>query len=86
MWNVVIMQCSQLFLFFFCVCVCVYILLNRIDTARAQRHLLQYPKRIILVRHAESQGNVNKHLYANVPDSQLKITEKGQRQAHVRKE
>ena len=31
----------------------------------------------------KSQGNVDRKLYASVPDSQLKITEKGQQQAYV---
>ncbi len=70
-----------------CVCVCVCVsCFHRIDAERAQRHLLRYPKRIILVRHAESQGNVDKSLYAHMPDSKLSITDRGQRQARVSEE
>lgn len=40
------------------------------------------PKRIILIRHAESEGNVNKDIYKEKPDYALHLTEKGRRQAH----
>jgi broad specificity phosphatase PhoE len=39
------------------------------------------PKRIILVRHGESQGNRNREVYATVPDYALQLTEQGIRQA-----
>lgn len=39
------------------------------------------PKRIILVRHGESLGNVNKHIYKDVPDHALPLTGLGQTQA-----
>lgn len=39
------------------------------------------PDRIILVRHAESEGNVNKHIYSMVPDRKLPLTELGREQA-----
>ncbi|GMH32384.1 hypothetical protein BSKO_00218 [Bryopsis sp. KO-2023] len=39
------------------------------------------PERIILVRHAESEGNVNKHIYSVVPDRKLPLTERGWQQA-----
>jgi len=39
------------------------------------------PKRIILVRHGQSEGNVDKSKYANVPDFALNLTEEGIRQA-----
>ena len=40
-----------------------------------QRHYR--PNRIILVRHGESQGNVNKSLYTTTPDSQVQLTTRG---------
>ncbi|CAM9316520.1 unnamed protein product [Choristocarpus tenellus] len=39
------------------------------------------PYRIILIRHAESQGNVDKEVYQSTPDHALKITPKGMLQA-----
>lgn len=38
------------------------------------------PRRIILMRHAESEGNVDKGVYTSTPDHALKITELGRRQ------
>jgi broad specificity phosphatase PhoE len=40
------------------------------------------PKQIILVRHGESQGNVNKAIYETVPDYALQLTDKGRDQAY----
>lgn len=31
------------------------------------------PDRIVLVRHAESEGNTNKHIYSVVPDQKLSL-------------
>jgi len=39
-------------------------------------------KRIILVRHGESEGNVEGTIYETTPDYALKLTEKGRKQAH----
>ena len=39
------------------------------------------PKRIILIRHGESEANVNLHLFASVPDYAIELTEKGREQA-----
>eukprot|EP01059_Diplonema_ambulator_P024511 TRINITY_DN4053_c0_g1_i1.p1 TRINITY_DN4053_c0_g1~~TRINITY_DN4053_c0_g1_i1.p1 ORF type:complete len:447 (+),score=107.64 TRINITY_DN4053_c0_g1_i1:49-1341(+) len=39
------------------------------------------PEKIILLRHGESQGNVDKTVYSIKGDSQLEITEKGLKQA-----
>uniref|UniRef100_A0A7S3EBG4 Phosphoglycerate mutase (2,3-diphosphoglycerate-dependent) n=2 Tax=Rhodosorus marinus TaxID=101924 RepID=A0A7S3EBG4_9RHOD len=39
------------------------------------------PKRIFLVRHGESAGNVDRSLYRVQPDNKLELTEKGKRQA-----
>lgn len=39
------------------------------------------PNKIILIRHGESQGNVDKKLYGKVPDYAIYLTEKGKKQA-----
>ena len=41
------------------------------------------PKRILLVRHGESEGNVDKSNYENIPDYALNLTEQGKAQALV---
>lgn len=40
------------------------------------------PKRIILIRHGESEGNVNKSIYSTKPDYTLELTSKGVIQAY----
>lgn len=39
------------------------------------------PKRIILIRHGESEANVDKYLFGRVPDYTIELTEKGCEQA-----
>ncbi len=39
------------------------------------------PKRIILVRHGESEANVDKYLFGKVPDYTIELTERGWEQA-----
>ena len=39
------------------------------------------PKRIILIRHGESQGNVDKTIYSKIPDYAIYLTDKGKDQA-----
>ncbi|WP_211123340.1 histidine phosphatase family protein [Streptomyces yatensis] len=39
------------------------------------------PRRIVLLRHGESEGNVDDSVYERVPDHALKLTETGRRQA-----
>jgi broad specificity phosphatase PhoE len=41
------------------------------------------PRRIVLVRHGESEGNEDDTIYEHVPDHALALTEKGQRQAQA---
>ncbi|XP_022926686.1 phosphoglycerate mutase-like protein AT74 [Cucurbita moschata] len=41
------------------------------------------PKRIILVRHGESQGNLNSATYATTPDNKVPLTEEGLIQARI---
>jgi broad specificity phosphatase PhoE len=39
------------------------------------------PRRIVLIRHGESQGNTDDTIYERVPDHALRLTATGQRQA-----
>lgn len=39
------------------------------------------PKRIILIRHGESQANVDRYLFGRVPDYTIELTDKGGEQA-----
>lgn len=39
------------------------------------------PRRIILVRHGESEGNVDESVYTRIPDPKISLTEKGKVQA-----
>ena len=39
------------------------------------------PKRIFLIRHGESMGNLNRHLYEKIPDNRILLTENGKKQA-----
>lgn len=39
------------------------------------------PKRIILIRHGESEANVNRYLFGSVPDYTIELTQKGRQQA-----
>ncbi|MEO3753963.1 histidine phosphatase family protein [Streptomyces sp. B6B3] len=41
------------------------------------------PRRIVLLRHGESQGNHDDSVYERVPDHALALTEKGRRQARL---
>jgi len=40
------------------------------------------PKRIILIRHGESQANIDRYLFGKVPDYTIELTEKGKVQAN----
>ncbi|MDK1475965.1 phosphoglycerate mutase family protein [Streptomyces sp. 549] len=39
------------------------------------------PRRIVLIRHGESEGNVDDSVYERVPDHALRLTARGRRQA-----
>ena len=39
------------------------------------------PKRIILIRHGESEANIHPHLFASIPDYAIELTDKGREQA-----
>jgi Histidine phosphatase superfamily (branch 1) len=40
----------------------------------------RFPKRIILLRHGESLGNVDESLYAEIPDWKIPLTRRGEKQ------
>lgn len=41
------------------------------------------PKRIYLIRHGESQGNVDEEVYARIPDNKIPLTARGRQQAVI---
>ncbi|CAM9591992.1 unnamed protein product, partial [Ectocarpus sp. 12 AP-2014] len=56
-------------------------LMNHLSLCQRMYIRSRRPFRIILMRHAESEGNVDKCMYSSTPDHALKITERGKRQA-----
>ena len=61
--------------------------LEKLEAEMTKRRLLQSfeerPKRIILIRHGESEGNTDSRAYARTPDSKIRLTERGFAQALV---
>ncbi len=56
--------------------------MNRaVSTSHSQPTKLRLPKRILLVRHGQSLGNVNEEAYHTIPDWLIPITEVGHNQA-----
>ena len=53
---------------------------SRGNTHTLRRHFHR-AKRIILIRHGESEGNVDESAYVNTADWQICLTDKGKRQA-----
>src|SRR5690242_17909685 len=50
---------------------------------RSKRYRCQQrPKRLILIRHGESQGNQDSTIYSSIPDHAIDLSEKGREQAH----
>lgn len=49
--------------------------------ADAKRKRAGFPKRLILVRHGESEGNIDPLLYCRVPDNAMHLTDLGFEQA-----
>ena len=41
------------------------------------------PKRLILIRHGESEGNQNSTIYSTVPDHAIGLTERGREQSRL---
>lgn len=50
-------------------------------TNNTKRKRCGFPKRLILVRHGESEGNIDPLLYCRVPDNAMHLTELGYEQA-----
>lgn len=46
-----------------------------------RRKKTTFPKRLILVRHGESEGNIDQGLYCHVPDNAMHLTQLGFEQA-----
>jgi broad specificity phosphatase PhoE len=61
--------------------------LEKLDAALSNLRVLkefeQRPNRIILVRHGESEGNIDRSAYSTTPDSQIALTEHGFAQGAV---
>src|SRR4051812_38006059 len=56
------------------ICAYLHYRTNRLKISRR-------PKRIILIRHGESQGNDDKNIYESIPDNAIELTSKGILQA-----
>ena len=41
------------------------------------------PRLIILIRHAQSEGNLNRSIHQVIPDHRVKLTDEGWRQVHI---
>ncbi|KDO31234.1 hypothetical protein SPRG_03852 [Saprolegnia parasitica CBS 223.65] len=66
--------------------VAITLLVTRIWSSRRctrSRNRKKLPHRIILVRHGQSEGNVNPVLYRDVPDNAMPLTDLGKRQARA---
>jgi len=50
-------------------------------TSKQEKIKYQLPKRIILLRHGESLGNVDDTAYSTIPDWKIPLTRRGERQA-----
>ncbi|CAF3312180.1 unnamed protein product [Rotaria socialis] len=60
---------------------CLDFLVNYLFNRQKTIRFRQRPSRIFLVRHGESQANVDTTLYARVADHDIELTEKGRKQA-----
>src|SRR5688572_6545354 len=76
-----------LVLLFLGLCLCLCGSRHRIAAwlVRQQRLVLKrhLPRRIYIIRHGESIGNVDEKAYAKVPDNKIELTERGKQQASV---
>jgi len=59
----------------------IFKLVEAIHNFDAQTKTRRMPKRIILIRHGESQGNAIPETYMTVADNQVPLTERGEEQA-----
>ena len=51
--------------------------LNRRESAKAERNSRIMPNKVVLIRHGQSEGNVEESLYATTPDNAMKLTALG---------
>jgi hypothetical protein len=65
----------------FCIAVSSASLLVSLALYRKGRHKLRFPKRILIIRHGESTGNVQEEAYKTVPDARLELSEIGKAQS-----
>jgi len=61
--------------------ICINTLFQLVHKHHQKLRRDQRPSRIFLIRHGESQANVDLTLCARMPDSQVELTEKGHQQA-----
>jgi len=55
--------------------------LLKCSKVQSQKERLNFPKRIILIRHGESEGNADESIYSTQPDWKVPLTEQGYQQA-----
>jgi broad specificity phosphatase PhoE len=53
------------------------------STTRSKYNRTFMPNRVLLVRHGQSEGNVNEELYETKPDPDMKLTERGWSEARL---
>mmetsp|Transcript_150521 Transcript_150521/g.273961 ORF Transcript_150521/g.273961 Transcript_150521/m.273961 type:complete len:442 (-) Transcript_150521:253-1578(-) len=58
-------------------------LIDLIDDKLKARHFARLPEKIILLRHAESEGQVNRKIMATKADNKLDLSERGREQARA---
>lgn len=63
-----------------CACIALY---RRVLALEKRLHRVGKPDMIILMRHGESQGNVDQEAYATIGDPNVELTEQGRAQAHA---
>lgn len=57
--------------------------LNRRESAKAEYNSRIMPNKVVLIRHGQSEGNVEESLYATTPDNAMKLTALGWDQAKM---
>eukprot|EP00563_Minutocellus_polymorphus_P013352 CAMPEP_0181075354 /NCGR_PEP_ID=MMETSP1070-20121207/30064_1 /TAXON_ID=265543 /ORGANISM="Minutocellus polymorphus, Strain NH13" /LENGTH=622 /DNA_ID=CAMNT_0023156479 /DNA_START=16 /DNA_END=1881 /DNA_ORIENTATION=- len=57
--------------------------LNRRESAKAEYNSQIMPNKVVLIRHGQSEGNVEESLYATTPDNAMKLTALGWDQAKL---
>ena len=87
-WGVVVLLPLLLLSLYLLYSLATYLLNTGIDRLCAYLHyrttrlkLSLRPRRLILIRHGESQGNVDKGCYQHIPDNLIQLTGQGREQA-----